>query len=118
MLCSLCVKIMCSMNVLTSGINYKDKTSYSSKILKDVWLINLSLVSFQKSYLKGFVPGEHMYYSLFPGICLSFKIWILHMIYGIYCAVDKILVNLEFWRIRNKLQGIFSAKWVSKNVQY
>ena len=40
------------------------------------------------------------------------------MKYGSNCALDKILVNLEFLRIWNKLQGIFIAKWVSKNVQF
>ena len=40
------------------------------------------------------------------------------MIYVFYCPLDKILVNVEFLRIWNKLLGIFSAKRVSKNVQY
>ena len=37
---------------------------------------------------------------------------------GFYHALHKIFVSLEILRIWNKLQGIFSTKQVSKNVQY
>ena len=36
----------------------------------------------------------------------------------VYCALDKISLNLEILRIYNEHQGICIAKWVSKNVHY
>ena len=54
---------------------------------------------FSQIYLKSFVLRECTFDSLSPGICLSFKIWILYMIYAFCCALDRILVNLEFWEL-------------------
>ena len=40
------------------------------------------------------------------------------MIYGFYSALDKTLVDLEFCEFGKNFQGMFTAKQVSKNVQY
>ena len=67
-----------SANLLTFGLNYEDKTNYSSNIFIR-HLINQFITSqFQKSYLKSFVLRQCTFHSLSPGI---YKMGIVHEIW-------------------------------------